>query len=288
MQRRPTSVQSLLHDVANITVATGHRYVWRGVKDAQYLLHSSLHRRLAAAKEAVTAPNLVTRETELLNNARAAGLHYRNGRELSNADLLALLQHAGASTSLLDVTPDPFVALFFATEPVGEVKPSALIAIKVPGTTPATQAAHTFQGPIPEPGTDKSIATDGIYECLCGELGLDINAADPILWEAPFVDDRMRAQRGMFLATSVPPSGVDFASFNAPLAPPKEETNRVENLCQRSPGAYVRPAIVAFYLSAKLRHAAANELDKRFGYRTETIYPDLAGFALANGSNRRF
>jgi FRG domain len=290
VQRRVTSVRDLLRDVATVTVATGHRYVWRGVRDAHYLLHSSLHRRLLITKEEVTVANLVHRESELLRRARAAGLHNHEGRQLADADLLALLQHAGASTTLLDVTPDPFIALFFATEPVGEVKPCALMGIKVPGTTQAIQANHTFQGPLPDPpiAGRPTVAVDGIYACLRSELGLPDNLKAPLLWEAPFVDNRMRAQRGMFLATAAPPNALAVASFELPLGTPTEEALRAAQLFQHGPGLYTRPSVVVFYLSVELRLAAARELDKRFGYRTETIYPDLAGFALANASNRGY
>jgi hypothetical protein len=289
VQRRPISVSGLLHDVSNITVATGHRYVWRGVKNASYLLHSSLHRRLDRACIPVTKANLVAYEADLLKQARDAGFAYRDGRELSPANLLALLQHAGASTTLLDVTPDPFVALFFATEPVGPVEPCALIAIKIPGKTEKEQLKRTFKGPL---GISKNgyayDGREGFYDEVCSRLALPSDVTDPLLWEAPFVDDRMRAQRGMFLATTSPPSDVSFASFGVDLDDPDKERNRVKNLCERAKGKWNRPPLVVFYISSNLRIAAARELDRRFGYRTETIYPDLAGFATANASNRPF
>ena len=289
VQRRPASVSALLQDVANITVATGHRYVWRGVKDARHTLHSALSRRFQASGEMEDKWAVIKREAALLRQARDAGFGFHGGRELLDGDLLARLQHAGASTSLLDVTPDPFVALFFATEPTDEVKPCALFAIKVPGKTEAEQSRHTLKGPLPNDGDEfATIGTVGIYDRLLEELDLADNTLAPILWEAPFVDDRMRAQRGMFIAT--PPSLVSFgyASFEIDLDDRDKEETRVDHLCKRSRGKYTRPSLVVFYVSAELRKRAARALDQRFGYRTETIYPDLAGFALANAWNRRF
>ena len=290
VQRRPASVSALLQEVSNLTVATGHRYVWRGVKDARYLLHSSLQRRLEHSGVPLEREALAKGEATLVRQARDAGYGYRDGRELADGDLLALLQHAGASTSLLDVTPDPFVALFFATEPRGEQKPCALIAIKVPGGTEAEQSRHTLKGPLPAGLWDdgEGAVPIGIYDRIRTSLDLPEETSAPLLWEAPFVDDRMRAQRGMFLATTVPPAGVDFASFGVTLGSVEEEKARVRHVCERDPGKYTRPALVVFYVSAKLRSAATRELDRRFGYRTETIYPDLAGFAEANASNRSF
>lgn len=277
VQRRPGSVSELLGEVANITVATGHRYVWRGLKDADYMLHSSLERRLRLSGLDRTAEKLAEAEMRLLKAAREARL----GDGRSDAELLAILQHAGASTALLDVTPDPFVALFFATEPVGAQQPCALVAIKVPGDTLGEQAGHTYSGPLPN---DRALP---IYERLRGALKLPDGHAAPILWEAPFVDDRMRAQRGMFLATTIGAEPSDLASFALSLDSPSDERSHVKNLVERSRGNYKRPTVVVFYISKKMRGQVTDELDRRFGYRTETIYPDLNGFALANAPNRK-
>ncbi len=272
----PANVSELLGDVANVTVATGHRYVWRGIKDAQYSLHSALERRLTSSTIPVTADSLRQHELDLLKRAKDARL---GDPRLSEAELLALLQHAGASTPLLDVTPDPYVALFFATEPVGDIKPCALVAIKVPGGTSSEQTAHTHKGPLND--------GDGcVYDRLRTKLALPTTTSAPILWECPFVDDRMRAQRGMFLATTAPSTEVGYASFNPNLDAPAQARSHVANLCRRARGNYVRPALVVFHISARMREQVIRELDQRFGYRTETIYPDLNGFALANAPQR--
>ncbi|HEX8306019.1 MAG TPA: FRG domain-containing protein [Jatrophihabitans sp.] len=276
VQVRAASVSALLADVANITVATGHRYVWRGIKDATYRLDSALARRLMASKVDLTASNLARSEARLVQSARDARLD----QGLSSAELLALLQHAGASTSLLDVTPDPFIALFFATEPVGALKPCALMAIRVPGATPARQAAHTFKGPLPDNGSSGSVFTR-----LREEQKLP-RTTRPILWEAPFLDNRMRAQRGMFLATTAPRSDMEYGSIDLGLEAKEVEIDSVHHLLNRDRGQYRRPPLVVFYIPTALRSQVATELDSRFGYRTETVYPDLAGFALANSPNR--
>jgi hypothetical protein len=278
VQRPAASVAELLGEVANVTVATNHRYVWRGVRDAHYELRSSLDRRLQKSGIAVTADSLRHYEASLIQRASES----RFGPGLSRAELLALLQHVGAATPLLDVTPDPFVALFFATEPVGdESKPCALMAIRVPGKTEAAQAAHTLKGPLADGGPDESV-----YDRIRSELTLPVDTVAPLLWEAPFVDDRMRAQRGMFLATTAPTDAVSYGSFDLGLRSRRDETTSIRHLIDRDRGMYRRPPIVVFYISAALRRQVAHELDKRFGYRTETIYPDLGGFALANSWQR--
>lgn len=277
VQRAPTSVADLLGDVANITVATSYRYVWRGVRDSHYLLQSSLERRLLGSGLDVEIDNLRHFESQLVSRAREA--HFRP--ELSRSELLALLQHQGASTPLLDVTPDPFVALFFATEEAEDERPCALMAIRIPGAQATMGSKYTHKGPLPDG------SFDSVYERLIHELDLPDDTAQPILWEAPFVDDRMRAQRGMFLATTAHDNAVDYGSFDLELEAPNNMKKNVGQLCDRSRGQYHRPAVVVFYISQSLRTQVARELDLRFGYRTESIYPDLGGFAQANSAGRR-
>lgn len=277
VQRRPTSVSDLLTDVAAVTLATNHRYVWRGIKNAHYTLHSALERRLIASKIPVSASSLRNAELALIAQAKASSLI---DRQMSDAETLALLQHVGASTSLLDVTPDPYIALFFATEPVGSETPCALVAIRVPGKEILGQTNRTHKGPLAN-ATGLSV-----YGRLKQQLALPDDYSDPILWEAPYIDDRMKAQRGMFLATTAPNHPFPHASFNPNLSTADQEKSRVENLCKRAPGQYHRPSLVVFYISKRLRTKMTRELDRRFGYRTETIYPDLNGFALANAPTR--
>lgn len=54
---------------------------------------------------------------ELLRPARTAGFGVANGRNLSDLELLAQLQHLGAATALLDFTWNPLIALWFACQP---------------------------------------------------------------------------------------------------------------------------------------------------------------------------
>lgn len=278
VQRRAASVTGLLAEVANITVATGHRYVWRGVRDATYGLHSSLERRLRSSGIDVTSHNLGVHERDLIDRARDAQFR----QDLPRAELLAMLQHAGAATPLLDVTPDPFVALFFATEPVGEIKPCALIAIRVPGAAGTLGESHTFRGSLPGGSSER----DPVHTRLLAQLSLPDTSTEPILWEAPYVDDRMRAQRGMFLATTAPEDAVPYGSIDFRFGARDQEMRSISHLVDRDRGQYSRPSVVVFYVPSAMRRQVSRELDRRFGYRTETIYPDLPGFALANAATR--
>jgi FRG domain len=52
----------------------------------------------------------------LLNEARLRGFDHHEGVKLCDLELLALLQHYGAATHLLDITRDVTTALWFASE----------------------------------------------------------------------------------------------------------------------------------------------------------------------------
>lgn len=54
---------------------------------------------------------------EILEPARMNGYGIKDGRKLSDLELLAELQHYGAATCLIDFTRDFFVALWFACQP---------------------------------------------------------------------------------------------------------------------------------------------------------------------------
>lgn len=89
--------------------------LWRGHAKAGWSLASRLLRELPSF---AVAQDVVNKETEVLpTEARNARPGWLEGMILQNStdlDLLALLQHLGASTPLMDLTTDPYVDLYFA------------------------------------------------------------------------------------------------------------------------------------------------------------------------------
>ena len=100
-------------------------YAYRGQEDAEWKLQSSAIRRLIKLEIApyflhpshIHNAYLSYHRDELLDPARTAGFGIENGRELTDLELLAKLQHFGAATALLDFTWNPLVALWFACQP---------------------------------------------------------------------------------------------------------------------------------------------------------------------------
>ncbi len=62
------------------------------------------------------AIKITSEAKRLLRLARGHGHDIHDGQVMSELPLMARLQHAGASTPMLDVTLDPMVALFFACQ----------------------------------------------------------------------------------------------------------------------------------------------------------------------------
>jgi FRG domain len=83
---------------------------WRGHADIDWRLDSGAVRRLLQAEPWLRgSPECLEDEvqgyeTQLLYNARLAGHGHHEGRQLGDLELLAMLQHHGAATRLLDFT----------------------------------------------------------------------------------------------------------------------------------------------------------------------------------------
>lgn len=92
-------------------------YVWRGQTNFLFPPFPSLYRRLIknGYKESEITEELVCKyETDLFYEAERLGhLDEIGGNRL---DFMVQLQHMGGATRLLDVTRDPFVALWFAAK----------------------------------------------------------------------------------------------------------------------------------------------------------------------------
>ena len=88
------------------------RYLFRGQGDAEWKLSSTFDRAFAA----VPIKNREKIEKELLENFKRECEMYPDLKEIESIDyaLLALGQHHGLPTRLLDWTESPYVAAFFA------------------------------------------------------------------------------------------------------------------------------------------------------------------------------
>src|SRR4051794_36990879 len=97
------------------------RFVWRGVANAGYALHSSLYRTGVKKHGALlregggTGRTFRDFEDPILEEARAWGLQRGPTDRLTALELLAGLQHQGVPTRLLDFSHNALAGLWFAT-----------------------------------------------------------------------------------------------------------------------------------------------------------------------------
>jgi hypothetical protein len=157
-------------------------FMWRGQGDLDWRIDSSAYRRLVIEKPNATENDLKHYEEGLLKRATHKGLRYHDGRTLHDMELLALLQHHGAATRLLDFSRNALVALWFCCS--SEEKSSGLLFGH------STEYLGGYEG---EPNHFKYKEH---FEDLDGYMY-------PQTWEPPVVSNRVAAQHSQFLYSAV-------------------------------------------------------------------------------------
>ncbi len=275
------------------------RFAWRGQVDATWPLHSSLYRRLMLSKGSVTAPvekDLWEIESEVLSTVRSWGLHSNDGTPLPVLSQLALLQHYGAPTRLIDITFNAWIGVWFAVEEkwsngqqVHEKADGRLFAIEVTDRLinsdedrrtwefaqerpwPAPPAAGRRRAPDPFCGWTTSVCA----------------------WKPTAFDKRIAAQNGGFLlggvpATQKPGSGSLQWPTNATAGNAKwriDEVRQFTSVAVRAhkaaPVAGVKPSnvLLTLRIDAGAKAPIRDRLRALCGYEHATIYPDFSGFA---------
>lgn len=192
--RQPNNFNDLLKAITDGRLEKSNfiTRMWRGQGDLDWPVHSSGYRRIAPTTEL----SLTGYEKRLLSEATHKGYRFLDGRELSDMELLARLQHHGAATRLVDTSKNALVALWFCcvSEPK---KTGSLIGVH-------TNHLGGYEG---EPETRPySEIVDSIKD-------MDY----PMTWEPPSITKRISSQNSQFLYSSTKDD-----SWGS-LALPKEE-----------------------------------------------------------------
>jgi hypothetical protein len=225
-------------------------WAFRGQQRSAWPLASSLTRWLSAFC-ADTSLWPLREERAIRIFRRKANIHLRE-RGLLEDELrcLALMQHHGAPTRLLDFTKSPYVAAFFALERATED-----VAVYALNTPALWDAAPRF-----DPGLTRDVIDPrlpGVYQRLYA-----VNR-HPVLWfgEPLEMDTRLVAQSGLFVIPGV---------LDQPL----------EAILEQYPDD--AQLLTKFVLPASTREQAMRSL-YRMNITSATLFPDLDGLARSMG-----
>lgn len=221
-------------------------WAFRGLQDADWLLLSSLSRYLQSFVPDMSSWRM--REERALRIFRRKAHNYLPDARVLSDDIrcLALMQHHGAPTRMLDFTKSPFVAAFFALDKA--VKSAAVFALDTPTLWNAT------------PSNDPTLHRDAIDPRTKGNFDRYFAAnCNEIMWvgEPAEMDPRLVAQSGTFVVPGV-------------LDKPLDEVVR-----QYESG---RALIKKIVLSPSIRKEAMLSL-YRMNITHATLFPDLDGLS---------
>jgi len=196
---KPASFNELLMEVSKPSGKYKHRvWMWRGQSDIKWRLDSSAFRRLKVSlnfKEEDINESLISYEKTLLQHATHKGYRFENGRELSDFELLAKLQHHGAATRLVDFTRNALIGIWFACNENTD-KSGLLVG---------------YDSWYLE-GYEKELETRTYDEVIAA-----LSDRNPVTWEPPSVSSRVAVQHSQFIYSNV------FDNPSGSLATPNDK-----------------------------------------------------------------
>ncbi len=256
-------------------------YAWRGQNEASWDLSSSLYRHLGTdGSSNVTEKSMREAELNVLEEARRWGLGRDLGPSATDMHMLAVLQHHGVPTRLIDVTSNPMTALWFAVEehkPEGGAptrrSPGVLFAIDVSKTA----WYETFQH-----GEGQTYAHLENPLAASYTQALEKSKTEKQMFRAfpALPDERMKAQEGFFIGSSLPlhhqaPGVVGFNPIG--IAPGEEKLGKLL-ATEKGQG---RPASVPFcaiVIPAAVKDKIRDPLKHTYNRRRRVLFPDVDGF----------
>lgn len=273
--------QQLFRMISHIALLAQDRtYAWRGQNDASWDFSASLFREIRNEGREVTEERLRKREWVILDEARRWGLGRDLGPSATDMHFLAVLQHHGVPTRLIDVTANPMTALWFATEEHRPDKdgnvprtPGVLFAIDVT----KTEWYETFQHSEGQTYDHLENPLAATYKHALEKSGSKhgMFRAFPAL-----PDERMKAQEGFFLGSAVPKRHkVPGVMGLNPIGDiPGEE--KLEKLLrtERGKGRPVSLSFCAIVIPAAVKDKLRDPLKHTYNRRRRVLFPDVDGF----------
>lgn len=263
-------------------------FAWRGVTNSTWAFHSSLYRRLVVSGSPPPAEDrMLAREGSVLKQAHRWGLHREVGGRLSVLEQLAMMQHFGAPTRLIDVSFNPLIAAWFAVQEdkKHESCDGRLFAVDV--TTrriSENDGLRSWADSLQRPwkfDTDEN-----------GPISKKAWTTGVFVWKPPGFFGRISRQNGGFLLGGVPASRTDDGPWQLPkgsdsalgwwrIADVRKNTSvafRFHRADKPRTGDDVQPAYTV-RIMAEAKGPIRNKLENLYGFTASTLYGDYPGFA---------
>lgn len=279
-----------INQVMEKSVAKNIKFAWRGQVDASWALHSSLYRRLSLTKKFnVIESELADSESNILIDLHRWGLHsHPNRGRLSILNQLAILQHYGAPTRLIDITFNAWVGVFFAVEQKWSNGEEAF------KDADARLFVFDVTNKIINEDEHKRLWEDSLVRpWKADRLDQEIWTTSAFAWKPPSIDPRIFAQNGAFLIGGVPastkPGGAKLQFPHKPGVNTRWKIDEVRastsvairpHVFDPKQGGVIDGALYTFRISAGAKADIRARLKQMFGYDHSTIYPDYSGFSL--------
>lgn len=263
IKARQDTCRAIINAIGGVSVLGPKQGVrWRGQADITWRLNSG------ATRAGLSGPDLEEHERRMIDTARRIGIN--NAQHAGDWEILARYRHNGAATRLIDITTDPFVALFMLCDAVAEPSTDqvdgVLIAVSRDSLTPVNKPWVV-----------------GSYQQM-----LEKEPSKAMVITTPPIDPRIAAQRGEFMFSTSPLSESEAPECELfpVVRPPQWTKNKLKKAmgaeqlqAQKGRPQDSYPNLMGIRIPKEVKPMLRNMLEAHFGFTRETIYPDWAGLA---------
>ena len=275
------------HWISYDGVQSGRKWLFRGQSDADWYLSSSLERAVDYQSRLWEKGEIEKIEKGCIDEFQRLANCILPGRNLIPFDWVALLQHSGGPTRLIDFSYSACVALYFATSEISYKDDD-----KKKGESDFAVWAISLDNPSNANGRSGVRGVGAECPCAC-EFGIYKNTAEELFGDKGFGTERSRiylgfpkfgnarsnAQSGVFLFQS--DFEKSFMEYLTECLGPQEPIklsevcpeNIFENECSTS-----LSKVIKFTFPHKFRQEATLAL-RSMNILPHTLFPDLDGIA---------